>query len=165
MISRSMVFGLSLATIASIGISTSASAQRVSADIHIGGYPVAGTVRIGERYPRPRGGYYERARPVRIVVDHRRGGWNPHKYRNARMVVVYYDRDCDLFFDRYSRGLEEVRVYQDGGRYFRFDDDRWDRRDRDRDRHDRYDRDRRDRHDRNDRNDRDDDRWEHDHRH
>ncbi len=171
--------------LAGVGATQSGSAQRVSADIHIGSGPVGATIRLGDRpdyrlYGRPRRVYAEVVRPVRVVVE-RRHGWNPKRHRNARVVVVYYDRDCDLYFDRYSRGLEEVRVYQDDRRFYRYDD--YDRYDRD-DRHgqgwrrgdrDRSDRDRRDRDDygRDEQRDRDwyyerngnrhEDRWEHDH--
>lgn len=146
--------------LAGLGATQSGSAQRVSADIHIGSGPVDATIRVGDRpdyrvYGRPRRAYAEVVRPVRVVVE-RRHGWNPRKHRNGRVVVVYYDRDSDLYFDRHSRGLEEVRVYQDDRRYYRYDDfdrydwdgrrgDEWGRRDRDQYDRDRYDRDRNDR--------------------
>lgn len=162
MISRRRSIGFGFAALASLSLASSASAQRVSADIHIGGYPVAGTIHIGDGYPRPRRVEYHRAYPSRIYVEHRR--WHPRKYRGARVIVVYYDRRDDRFYDGYRRGLEEVRVYHHDGRYFRFDDDRYgrydsrdryDRRDRDRDRRWDDDRDWRD-------DDRDDDRWSRD---
>ncbi len=176
-----------------LGAAQSGSAQRVSADIHIGSGPVGATIRVGDRpdhriYGRPRRAYAEVVRPVRVVVE-RRHGWNPKRHRNGRIVAVFYDRDCDLYFDRYSRGLEEVRVYQDDRRFYRYDDfDRYDRdqrrgNDRGRRDRDRYDRDRDDRNDRNDRDgygrdeqknrdwyyerngNGDENRWEHDHQH
>ncbi len=162
MISRRRSIGLGIAALASISIASSASAQRVSADIHIGGYPVSGTIHIGDGHPRPRRVVYERAHPGRIHVEYRRG-WNPRRYRNARVIVVYYDRRDDRFYDGFRRGLEEVRVYHHDGRYYRFDDDRGGRYDRD-DRRDRRDRDRYESRDRdrdrdwNERDRRDDDR-------
>lgn len=175
--------GLGLAAVTALAPTGQAEAQRVSADIHIGGWPVAGTIRIGERPYYRDYGYYGRPRRHEVVIVHRdyprrvvverRHGWNWKKHRNAELVVVYYDRHCGLYFDRYHRGLEEVRVLRDRDRYYWYDDydggrdDRYlyDRRghDRDRDR-DRYRRDDRRRF-RDDRYDRDDDvgRWEHDH--
>ncbi len=179
--------------LAGLGAAQSGSAQRVSADIHIGSGPIDGVIRIGDRpdyriYGRPRRAYAEVVRPVRLVVE-RRHGWNPNRHRNGRIVVVFYDRDSDLYFDRYSRGLEEVRVCQDDQRFYRYDDfDRYDRdrrwgndggrgdrdwndRGRDRDRDDRDDRDRYRRNEKNrdwyyERNgNRDEDRWERDHQH
>jgi hypothetical protein len=184
-------FGLGFAAVVAAGTWEEGQAQRVSADIHIGGYPVAGTIHIGDRpyyrdrYYGYRDGYYGRPRrpliiyPQRIAVE-RRHGWNWKKHRNAELVVVYFDRQCGLYFDRYRRGLEEVRVLWDDNRYYWYDDYdgrderfRYDRRgdrrwdDRDRRWDDRYDR-RRDRDwDRDRRRDHDDDddrgRWEHDH--
>jgi len=171
--------GFGLAALVALAPGSESQAQRVSADIHIGGWPVAGTIRIGDRpYYRDQG-YYGRARPRAVIVVpraypqrlsvERRHGWNWKKHRDARLVVVYYDRHCGLYFDSYRRGLEEVRVLQDKDRYFWYDDydgsrdDRYhyDRRGRDRDR-DRYSDDRRD--DRRDRYEDDErGRWEHDH--
>ena len=167
MLGRHQVIGFGLALVASVTLSEPGQAQRVSADIHIGGRPISGTIHIGNRgwYPRPRNVAFARTFPRRIVLQ--RGHFNPRKARNGRVVAIYYDRDCDLYFDGYRRGLAEVRVYQDGNRYYRYDD----RDNRRRDRDDRYDRDRdrrdRDRDDRDRRNDRDNDdygAWEHDHR-
>lgn len=174
--------GLGLAALAVALVPQKVEAQRVSADIHIGGWPVAGTIRIGDRghgyYPRPRRRAVYVAYPAQLRVE-RRHGWNWKKHRDARLVVVYYDRQCGLYFDRYHHGLEEIRVLYDRDRYYWYDDydgrddDRflYDRRGHGRDRYDddRYrDDDRRDRRDdRRDRRDRDDDddgrRWEHDH--
>jgi hypothetical protein len=157
-----------------------AEAQRVSADIHIGGRgPVAGTIHIGDRYERwdrrvVRRGPYRRAAvvrrdfPRRILVETFPGKSYRRNLRRAQIVTAYYDRDCGLFFDRPFRGLREVQVYRYNGRYYpmndRLDRDRIRRdRDGDRDRDRRYDRDR----DRDRRYDRDDDygngRWEHEH--
>lgn len=170
-------FGLGFAALAAVATAEESQAQRVSADIHIGGWPVAGTIHVGDR----RDGYYGRPRrevdyfPRRLSVE-RRHGWNWKKHRNAQLVVVYYDRQCDLYFDRYRRGLEEVRVLRDDDRYYWYDDYngnrddrfRYDRRGSDRDRRvdDRYDRrNDRDRDRDGRRNDDDDDHghWEHDH--
>ena len=183
---RQQVLGFGLA-IAISGGGEAAQAQRVAADIHIGAGPIVGTVRIGDRRYYRDYGYYGRPRrqavavafPVRIVVE-RRHGWNPRKHRNARIAVVYFDRHCGQYFDRYRRGLEQVRVLADNDRYYWYDDfrdgrddryryDRRGRNDRDRDR-DRYDR-RDDRYedygrgrDRDDYSDDDDyGEWEHDH--
>ncbi|MBM4187076.1 MAG: hypothetical protein FJ206_07160 [Gemmatimonadetes bacterium] len=182
---KTQILGCGLAAMLVGGVE-SAQAQRVGADIHIGAGPVVGTIRIGDRPYYRSYGYYGRPRPrvvhvypTRIAVE-RRHGWNPRKHRNARLVVVYYDRHCGLYFDRYRRGLEEVRVLHDNDRYFWYDDYRdrdddryrYDRRGRWNDRYDRYDqydRDyRRDRDrdwDRDDRTRRDDHdgEWEHDH--
>ena len=185
MIARQIALSFGLIALGAVGAPQSSIAQRVSADIRIGSGPVAGTIRIGDRpysrvYGRPRRAYGEVAYPTGVSVE-RRHGWNQRNRRNSQLVIVYYDRDCDLYFDRYSRGLEEVRVFQDGGRYFRYDDsdrddrgERWGRndrnrdRDRDRDDHDRYDRrDKKNRdwyYERNGRNE-NDGHWEHDHQH
>ncbi|HEX7024760.1 MAG TPA: hypothetical protein VF187_08090 [Gemmatimonadales bacterium] len=146
---------------------TPAAAQRVEADIRIGGGPVSGRVIIGDRdryrdryddyYLRRR--YIDRVEWIRVRDRGLHRGWFKKFRRDARVVVVYYDRRNNGYYDRYNRGFERVRLYEMGGRYYRLDDDRyWDRfDDRDDDRFDRYD-DRRD--DRRDarRNDRRDDR-------
>lgn len=178
---RQLVFGVGIASMVLAGAPDSARAQRVGADIRIGDGPVVGTIHIGDRYgyPRPRRVIYERGYPSRINVRYDRG-WRPWKHRDARLVVVYYDRDDDEYYGDYRRGLEEIRVYQDGDRFYRFDDQdyrregwyqrdngRWEH-DRDWDRDHRRDRDRDDRwrdwdRDRNRNRDRDDD--DRDHRH
>jgi hypothetical protein len=164
-------------------------AQRVSADIHLGGWPVSGTVRIGDPYPYSypaRYGYYGRGYydyrddgrprgrrggvvvvrrdfPKLLVVDRRRPFVKHGK--KIKVFVGYYDRHCGLYFDRYRRGLAEVSLFEYEGRYYPFDaryDERYDRYDRD-DRDDRYDRERRSRRDRDDRDDDDYGSWEHDH--
>jgi hypothetical protein len=180
MITRHAVrFGL--AALAAVATRSEGHAQRVSADIHIGGWPVAGTIRIGEQWDgpyagRPRSGAVVVIRPEyprRIYVE-RRHGWNRRGRGNARLAVVYYDRHCGEYFDRYRRGLEEVRVLRDNDRYYWYDDYdgdrdkryRYDRRGRDDDRGWRVeDRDHDRRRDRDDRSRDDDDRgrWEHDH--
>lgn len=121
---RQVFFGIGIASLVLAGTPDPALAQRVAADIHIGGWPVAGTIHIGDRYgyPRPRRVIYERANPRRIAVRYDRG-WRPWKHRDARLVVVYYDQSCDEYYDDYRRGLDEVRVYQDGDRFYRFDND------------------------------------------
>ena len=180
MITRRVGFAFGLVMFGAAATPTPGAAQRVSADIRLGSGPIVGTIRIGDRpyyrmYGRPRRAYAEAVYPVRVAVE-RRHGWNRRR-DNGRLVVVFYDRDCDLYFDRYHRGLEEVRVFQDEGRYYRYDDynegrrdDRWGRKGHDRDRDRDWDRD--DRrgekgrdwyYERNGRDD--DDRWEHDHQH
>lgn len=146
-----MIIGATCAALAT-GRPGALAAQRVSADIHIGSWPVAGTIHIGDRYARPR------PIPARIVVVERRHGgpfWRGH---GARVVRVYYDPYDRRFYDRYYRGLEEVSVYQYGDHYYRLDDRYHDRRfdgPWGRDRDDRFDRDRRDRWERRDRDARD----------
>jgi len=166
-----------------------APAQRVSADIHVASWPVAGTIHIGDRpygYDgRPRARYVveERVYPRVIVVERRRGHFRDFKHwRRAKRIVVYYD-GRDRYYDGYSPGYREITAYECDGRYYRFDDDyyRYDDgryygggyydRDRNYNRDRRYDRDRRgdrdrwdDRDDRRRRRDWDDDRrWERDH--
>lgn len=150
MISRRRSVGLGFAALATLGLSVPAEAQRVSADIYVSGSPVSGVVRIGD-HPRPRHVVVGR----HVMIEPRRG-WGPRHYRDAKVVVVYYDRGRNIYFDKHRRGLEQVRVFRLGDRYYRYDD--YDRRDRTRyDRHDRRDRrDWDDRHDRRDRDGRDD---------
>lgn len=135
--------GFGSAVLFSLLSAGSATAQRVSADIRIGGRgPVSGHVRIEsrdrnrdrDRYSRD---YGYRPRQVRVEVFRRndRGrhlGWYKQMQRRGRVVVVYYDRDEDCYYDRrFYPGLQEIRVYEQDGRYYRSDDDRYD---------DRYDR-------------------------
>jgi hypothetical protein len=108
----------------------SASAQRVSADIRIGGRgPVSGHVIIGRR---DRYDDYYRPRRVRVeVVRARRDrGWHQGWFRQfrqpPRVLIVYYDRGDDCYYDRFRPGLEEIQVYESDGRYYRLDD-RYDR--------------------------------------
>lgn len=123
-----------------------AQAQRVSADILIGGGPVAGRLFIGDPYPAYRDVYVHR-RPVRRVVvqryapriivverfDHRGRRAKYHR-QSFRRVHAYYD-GRSRYYDRYQPGLREVTVYEQNGRYYRDDDDR--NRAYDDDRHDR----------------------------
>jgi len=129
---RSGYLGLGSALLVSLFSAGSASAQRVSADIRIGGRgPISGHVRIESR-DHYRDRYYRdynyRPRQVRVEVLRRydRGrhlGWFK-QHRTARVVVVYYDRRDDCYYDRrFYPGLEEIRVYEDGGRYYRDDYD------------------------------------------
>src|SRR6185503_3471383 len=92
--------GFGSAVLFSLLSAGSASAQRVSADIRIGGRgPISGHVRIDSR---------DRDRYL---------GWYRQLQRRGRVVVVYYDRDEDCYYDRrFYPGLQEIRVYQDGDR-------------------------------------------------
>ncbi|HTL05683.1 MAG TPA: hypothetical protein VL241_08040 [Gemmatimonadales bacterium] len=128
--------GFGSAVLFSLLSAGSASAQRVSADIRIGGRgPISGHVRIDSRdRDRYRDRYYResnyRPRQVRVEVFRRdRGrhlGWYRQLQRRGRVVVVYYDRDEDCYYDRrFYPGLQEIRVYEDDGRYYRPDDDRY----------------------------------------
>jgi hypothetical protein len=104
-----------------------AQAQRVSADIIIGGGPIAGRIHIndGDRYrPRPR--IIRRVEWIR-ARDFRRNDWFRKSRRDMRVVVVYYDNRDDCYYeDRYRPGLQEIRVYERDGRYYRLEDDRFD---------------------------------------
>jgi len=153
-----------------------AEAQRVNADVWIGTGPVSGRISIGsdpyDRYVLRR----RHERPVVIVqprvivvekIRPRGRGWSRNAYgkfrQNARVMVVYYDQRGGRWYDRpFRRGLQEVRVFQRGGRYYWIDarDRDWERdyNDRSNDRYDR--RDRRD--DRRDRGRADDRDWERD---
>jgi hypothetical protein len=154
--------GIGSALLFSLFSAEPADAQRVSADIRIGGVgPVSGHIRIGDRYDWRR----DRYRPRRIVVEHfgrRDRGWYDGWFRNwrrgAEVVILFYDPYGRHYYDRHRPGLQQVRIYRRGGKHYRVDDDRWDRDDRydrdDRGRDRRYDRDGRD-----DRNDRDRDRF------
>jgi hypothetical protein len=112
-----------------------AYAQHVSADILIGGGPLAGHVIVGDRYyppayapvvvyPQPRRVLIlDRHPPPRVVMVERmhrgRGWWKHHEFRP---VVLYYDPYRDSYFDHYSRdyqGLREVTAYESDGRYYR----------------------------------------------
>jgi hypothetical protein len=99
-------------------------AQRVNADIIIGGGPVSGRITIGDRR------YDRRPRMIRRVEwvrrhDNRRADWYRKFRRDHHVVVVYYDRRDDRYFlDRFQSGLVEIRVYERDGRYYRLDDDR-----------------------------------------
>jgi hypothetical protein len=134
---RSGYLGLGSAVLFSLFSAGSASAQRVSADIRIGGRgPISGHVRIESRdHYRDRfyRDYGYRPRQIRVEVFRRndRGrheGWFRQFQRKARVVVVYYDRRDDCYYDRrFYPGLEEIRAYEEDGRYYRDDyDDRYD---------------------------------------
>jgi hypothetical protein len=133
---------------------TPAAAQRVEADIRIGGGPVSGRVIIGDR--RDRYDHYDyrprhvgRVEWIRVRDRNFNHGWFKKFRREARVIVVYYDRRGDGYYDQYRRGYDRVRLYERGGRFYRVDDDdyfdRYD--DRNWRRDDRY-------------NDRRDDRWD-----
>ena len=142
-----------------------AEAQRVNADVWIGTGPVSGRISIGDdpydRYELRR--RHDRrvviVQPRVIVVEKirpRGRGWSRNAYgrfrQNARVIVVYYDQRGGRWYDRpFRRGLQEVRVFERGGRYFWIDahDRDWQRDYNDRS-NDRYDR----------RDDRRDDRWD-----
>lgn len=161
MSARSLV--LSSAFLLPLLTATPAAAQRVEADIRIGGGPVSGRVIIGDRRDRyddydyrPR--HVGRVEWIRVRDRHFNRGWFKKFRREARVLVVYYDRRDDGYYDQYRRGYDQVRLYERGGRYYRIDDDRYFDRydDRDGRRDDRYGDRRDDR--RDDRYDRRDDR-------
>ncbi|HEU5218487.1 MAG TPA: hypothetical protein VFU23_07500 [Gemmatimonadales bacterium] len=108
-----------------------AHAQRVNADIIIGGGPVAGRVIIGDR---GRDGYRGRPRPIRRVEwirsrDYRRDDWWRRFQRESRIVVVFWDRDDDSYYlDRFRSGLLEIRLFERDGRFYRLEDERYGRR-------------------------------------
>jgi hypothetical protein len=118
-----------------------ARAQRVDADIRIGGGPIAGRIVIGSdggRYDERYGGRPRGIRYVEIIRgrDHGRDNrWFRKLQRQARVVVVFYDRRDDRYYlDRYRGGLQEIRIYERDGRFYRLDEDWNDDR-----RNDRYD--------------------------
>src|SRR5262245_58398813 len=100
---RSGYLGLGSALLLSLISAGPSSAQRVSADIRIGGHgPISGHIRINtsrrdyyrDRYYRD---YGYRPRQVRVDIFQRfdRGrhnGWYKQFRRAPRVVVVYYDR-------------------------------------------------------------------------
>jgi hypothetical protein len=92
---------LGLAVALAAGAVSSASAQRVGADIRINSWPVAAAIHIGDRSG-PRYG------PRRVRVEYRRGSapWRDSRWRQGvRRVVVFYDRGDNAYFDGYRRGL------------------------------------------------------------
>jgi hypothetical protein len=105
------------------------SAQRVRADIRIGGGPIAGRVVIGDGgdyRPRPRG-YAVIPRIVRVErirFDDRDGRdrWYRDFERNARLVILYYDSRDDCYYDQGGPGLQEIEVYARGDRFYLPDD-------------------------------------------
>jgi hypothetical protein len=171
---RGRFLSLGLLTALPLMAAPRVEAQRVNADIWIGTGPVAGRVHIGDdpydRYELRR--RHDRqvviVQPRVIVVERirpRGRGWSHKAYgrfrQHARVIVVYYDARGGRWYDRpFRRGMQEVRVYERGGRYFWIDADRrdWERDYRDRS-NDRYD-DRWD--DRRDRRSNGDDDWERD---
>jgi hypothetical protein len=109
-----------LLTLAALALPAAAQAQRVSADIAIGGGPVAGRIIVGDPYyPRPSYHYYRPAyREVVVLRGHHGRGWQRH--HGGRYVRVYYDAGRDCYYDReWHGGLRAVVVYDDGGRYYR----------------------------------------------
>jgi hypothetical protein len=120
---------LSSALLLPLLFSTPVHAQRVTADIRIGNGPVAGRIIIGDSRRR----YESSPRAVRHVEwvrgrDNRRDDWHRQFGRHARVAFVYYDRHHRrYYFDRYRSGLQEIRVFERDGRFYRFDDDRDDR--------------------------------------
>ena len=110
---RSALFAL-----AALALPAGAQAQQVSADISIGGGPVAGRIIVGDPYYRhPTYRYHPAYREIVVVRAHRGRGWyRQHRYRPVR---VYYDSYRDHYYERpYYEGLRMVVVYQDGGRYY-----------------------------------------------
>lgn len=159
MSARSLV--LSSAFLLPLFTATPAAAQRVEADIRIGGGPISGRVIIGDR--RDRYDHYDyrprhvgRVEWIRVRDRGFNHGWFKKFRREARVIVVYYDRR-DGYYDQYRRGYDQVRLYERGGRFYRIDDDNYFDRYEDRDsrRDDRYG-DRRD----DQYGDRRDDRWD-----
>lgn len=119
--------GFGSALLFSLISASPASAQRVEADIRIGGRgPISGHIRIGDRYGRDDWRRdYGRARRIQVEVFRRRdrgwhNGWFKQFRRHARVVVVYYDRRDDCYYDRrFHPGLQEIDVYERNGRYYR----------------------------------------------
>ncbi len=109
-----------------------ASAQRVSADIRIGGGPIAGHIRIGPDYRAHRVARDVRVEVLRSRDYYQRADWLRQFRRDARVFVLYYDRDRDFYSDRFRPGLIEVQVFERGGHFYRWDNSRFDRWVRDR---------------------------------
>jgi hypothetical protein len=112
------------ATLAVLAFPAGAQAQRVSADISIGGGPVAGRIIVGDPYyHHPSYHYRPVYREVVVVRGHRGHGW--YRNRGYPTVRVYYDVDRDRYYDRpYCGGLRAMVVFQGDGRYYRDDDRR-----------------------------------------
>jgi hypothetical protein len=105
------------------------SAQRVRADIRVGGGPIGGRVIIGggDDRPRPRGYVVVAPRIVRVERIRfddrgRRDGWFRDFERDARLVIVYYDSRDDCYYDQDGPGLQEIQVYARGDRFYLPDD-------------------------------------------
>jgi hypothetical protein len=138
-----MRISLALATaIVALAFAPSAAKAQVAATIRVGGHPIGGILRIGDRH-----GYYDRYhRAPRVIVieryDHRKYKVKDHRQYGYRPIIIYHDRRGDRYYDAWRPGLSEVRVYERDGRYYRADDrarsrrydDRYRYRDRDRDR-------------------------------
>lgn len=109
-----------------------ADAQRVRADIRIGGGPVSGRVIVGDPYHRDYYDYYGYGpRVMRVNVLRSRDyfyrrDWLRKFRRDARPIVVYHDYRGGYYRDRFRPGLAEAHVYQRGGRFYRWDDDSFD---------------------------------------
>lgn len=122
-INRNLVLGSAL--LLPLFSAVPASAQRVRADIIVGGGPVAGRVLIGDRggYDRPRRiGGFEWIR----ANDYDRDDWWRSFERDSRIVVVYWDPDEDAYYlDDFRSGLVEVRMYECDGRFYRLEENRY----------------------------------------
>jgi hypothetical protein len=100
-----------------------ADAQRVSGSIVVASGPVAAHIVVNpQRYDYP----------PRVIVVHRYDRGRPMKYRHDRgyrRFVAWYDPDGDRYYDRYyaGRGVREVVVWQEGGNFYRDEDNRYDR--------------------------------------
>ena len=120
------IFAIGSAVLLPLFSATPAQAQRVNADIIIGGGPIAGRVIIGDRGG---DGYRGRPRPIRRVEwigarDYRRDDWWRRFQRESRLVVVFWDRDDDNYYlDRYRSDLLEIRAYERDGHFYRVEDD------------------------------------------
>ena len=120
------IFVIGSAVLLPLFSATPAQAQRVNADIIIGGGPIAGRVIIGDR-----GGDGYRGRPRQIdrvewvrARDYRRDDWWWRFQRESRLIAVYWDRDDDSYYlDRFRAGLLEIRLYERDGRFYRLEDD------------------------------------------
>ncbi|NOT07795.1 MAG: hypothetical protein HOP28_06280 [Gemmatimonadales bacterium] len=123
-------FLLSSALAAPLFLATSAIAQRVEADIRIGGGPIGGRIVIRDRdrddYRNYRPRQISRVHWIR-VRDRRDFDRFQRFQRGARVVVVFYDRRDDRYYDRFRPGLFEIRLFERDGRFFRLDDDRYGR--------------------------------------
>ena len=123
MIARNVLLGSAL--LVPLLSATPAQAQRVNASIIIGGGPISGRIDIGDR-----GRYGGRPRPIRRMEwvrhkDYRRADFYREFRRDSRVVVVYYDRRDDCYYlDRFRSDLQEIRVFERRGQYYRLEDDR-----------------------------------------
>ena len=126
-------------------VGSPAQAQ-VSAGIHIVDGPIAAHILVGEPqyrrpvtvYPRRRVVVVERYAPRVLLVERIHRGEGYWRHRGFNRISAYYDRERDVYYDRYDRhypGLREVVLYERGGRYYCDDRDQ----DRTWNRHDRWD--------------------------